>query len=171
MKHAAIAVAIAVVVVGGLVFYFGFYATGGNLNVMVKDPLPAGWSAVYVNITSISIHNSTAQSSHGYTRNFSPAIEVNLANAVNSEQFLTSLKLPAGHYQMVRLTVASAYGVYNGKTYEISVLNGSVDMPGQFTISNMQTTTIVLDFDSAAAIHGSPMTGFTMTPNVSLIVQ
>ncbi|MEM3851867.1 MAG: DUF4382 domain-containing protein [Methanomassiliicoccales archaeon] len=171
MHGKVVAIAVAVVIVAGLVYYFGFYTADGTLNVMVKDPMPQGWSQLYVNISSISIHNSTGQGKSGYSAVFSRPIMVNLANTTNTSAFLTSLKLPPGHYQMVRLAVASAYGVYLGKTYTVTVINGSTDIAGQFTIHSMTATTITLDFNSAMAIHGNTAAGFTMTPVVSLIVS
>jgi len=71
---------------------------------------------------------------------------------------------------MIRLAISGAYGVYDGKKYSITVTTGSVDIPGQFRISSSSTTVVVLDFNSAAAIHGNPLTGFSMTPDVSMTV-
>ncbi len=175
MKAKVIGAIIAVVLIaGGGVYYFGFYNTGGTLRVNVTDPMPVGWSAVYVNISSVSIHNSTGGGSNAYTKTFSTPVTINLANATNQSLFLTSLSLPAGHYQMIRLTITGAYGVFNGadtpQTYKLSLVNGTVDIAGQFTITKGSTTTVTLDFNSAQAIHGDTTTGFTMTPVVAMSV-
>ena len=159
------AVIVALLAVGGTAYYV--FGSGGSLNIQVKDPLPSGWSALYINVSSVSIHNSTGGSGGGYLKSFSTPVSVNLANATSKSLFLTSLKLPNGHYQMIRLTITGAYGVYSGKTYKISLVSSSVDVAGQFTISSGSTTTVTLDFNSTQAVHGDPASGFTMTPVVA----
>ena len=175
MKGKVIGAIIAVVLIaGGGVYYFGFYNTGGTLNVNVTDPLPAGWSSVYVNISSVSIHNSTGGGSGAYTKTFSTPVTMNLAKAASTSLFLTSLSLPPGHYQMIRVVITGAYGVYNNsgkpQTYTFTLVNGTVDIAGQFTISKGATTSVTLDFISAQAVHGSAAAGFTMSPVVAMTV-
>lgn len=169
------AVVVAVLLVGVGAYYFGFFPTvasqqGGTLNVNVSDPMAVGWSAVYINITSLSVHNTTGSS---YNRTFSTPVTIDLANVTTSSMFLASLNLPAGHYQMIRVTIKGAYGIWNGtdgpQTFRFALVNSNVDVSGQFSISNGATTTVILDFNSAQAIHGTPTGGFTMTPVVSLI--
>lgn len=177
MAGKSVAVVVAAVLLFGIgVFYFDFYPAiatqnDGTLNVNVADPMPAGWSAVYINITSVSVHNSTGDA---FTKAFSKPVTVDLASATNSSIFLASLKIPAGHYQMIKVTIKGAYGVWNGvdrpQTFQFSVVNSTVDVSGQFSVSKGSTTTVILDFNSAQAIHGTPTSGFTMTPVVSLIV-
>jgi hypothetical protein len=162
---AIVAAVIAVIVVGAGAYYL--LDSGGNLSIQIKDPMPAGWTAVYINISEVSIHNSTAGGHNGYSKSFTPAYELNLSNATKGSIFLTSLSLPAGHYQMIRLVVNSAFGVYEGKTYRITLTSPNIDIAGQFRISSGATTTVTLDFNSAQAIHGTPFTGFTMTPVVA----
>lgn len=164
------AVIAAVLFVAGGAYYFGIYGANGTLKVNVTDPLPAGWSAVYVNVTQISIHNSTAGNGHGFAKSFSSPVELNLASAANKSVFLASLSLPKGHYQMIRLTLTGAYGVYEGKTFRITLVSSTVDIAGQFTIGSGSTTTVVLNFNSAQAIHGNSVIGFTMTPVVGMTV-
>lgn len=169
------AVIVAVLLIGVGAYYFGLFPTvakqqGGTLNVNVSDPMAVGWSAVYVNITSLSVHNSTGSA---YTKTFSAPVTIDLANVTTSSAFLASLSLPAGHYQTIRVAVKGAYGIWNGvdnpQTFQFTLVNGNVDVAGQFSISNGATTTVILDFNSAQAIHGTPTAGFTMTPVVSLI--
>ena len=168
-SRAIIAVAIAVIVVGAGAYYL--LNSGGSLNIQIRDPLPAGWNSVYINITEVSVHNSTTGGSGGYSKPFSTPVEINLANTTNKSVFLTSLKLPNGHYQMIRLVVSGSFGVYDGKTYRISLTSPDIDIAGQFKISSASTTTVTLDFNSAQAIHGSTFTGFTMTPVVAETVS
>ena len=163
------AVIVAVLAVGGIAYYA--FGSGGTLNVQIKDPLPSGWTALYINVSSVSIHNSTGGSGGGYASSFSTPVTVNLANATGKSIFLTNLRLPGGHYQMIRLTITGAYGVYNGHTYKISLVSSTVDVAGQFTVSAGSTTTATLDFNSAQAVHGNPTVGFTMTPVVSEIIS
>ncbi|MBX8631695.1 MAG: DUF4382 domain-containing protein [Thermoplasmata archaeon] len=167
--RAIIAAAVVVVVIAAGAFYF--LESGGNLNIQIRDPMPPGWSSLYINISDVSIHNSTAGGNGGYTKSFSTPMTINLANAVNSAVFLASLKLPNGHYQMIRLTITGAYGVYDGKTYKITMVSQIVDIAGQFSISSGSTTTVTLDFNSAQAVHGTPVTGFTMTPVIAETVS
>ena len=167
-SKAVIAVIVAVLVIGGTAYYV--FGNGGSLNLQVKDPMPSGWSALYISISSVSIHNSTGRSG-GYVKNFTAPVTVNLANATSKSVFLTSLKLPNGHYQMISFTITGAYGTYRGITYKVSLVSPTVDVAGQFTISGGSTTTVTLDFNSVQALHGDPVSGFTMTPVVSEIVS
>lgn len=175
MKGETIAVVVAaVLVVGSGVYYYGFDNSTGTLNINITDPLPPGWSAVYVNISSVSIHNSTG-GGNGVAKTFSTPVSVDLASATNTALFLTSLNLPEGHYQMIRLTITGAYGSYQTSsgmhTYQFKLVNGTVDVAGQFSIAHGATTTVVLDFNSAQAIHGNPNSGFIMTPVVDLAIE
>ena len=150
--------------VGGTAYYV--FGSGGSLNIQLKDPMPPGWTALYINISSVSIHNATAGGG-SYSTSFSTPVSVNLANATSKSVFLASLKLPSGHYQMIRLTIKGAYGTYDHTTYKLTLVNSTVDVAGQFTISAGSTTTVTLDFNSAQAVHGNPASGFTMTPVVA----
>lgn len=176
MKGETIAVIVAaILVVGSGVYYFGYDNSAGTLNVNITDPLPAGWSDVYVNISSISIHNSTGDGSNNLVKAFSNPVTINLAEATSSSMFLTSLNLPSGHYQMIKLTLTGAYGIYSGAgvthTYQFRLVNETVDIAGQFSIAHGATTTVVLDFNTAQAVHGNPNSGFLMTPVVGLAVE
>lgn len=176
MKGETIAVVVAaVLVVGSGIYYFGFDTSTGTLNVNVTDPLPQGWNSVYVNISSISIHNSNGSGSGIAVKTFSTPMTVNLSDATTTSLFLASLSLPSGRYQMIRLNITGAYGVYQGAhgthTYQFKLVNNTVDVAGQFSIAHGATTTVILDFNSAQAIHGNPNTGFIMTPVVSLEVE
>lgn len=176
MKGETIAVVVAaVLVVGSGVYYFGFDTSTGTLNVNITDPLPQGWSSVYVNISSISIHNSTDGGNEIAVKTFSTPMSIDLAGATTASLFLTSLNLPSGHYQMIRLRITGAYGVYQdaggSHTYQFKLVNDTVDVVGQFSIAHGATTTVVLDFNSVRAIHGNPTSGFIMTPVVGIAVE
>lgn len=176
MKGQTIAVVVAaVLVVGSGVYYFGFDTSTGTLNVNVTDPLPSGWTSVFVNISSISIHNSTGEGQSSVSKTFTTPMSIDLASATASSLFLASLNLPAGHYQMIRLNITGGYGKYQGSDgshiYQFKIVNGIVDVVGQFSIAHGATTTIVLDFNSALAIHGNPTSGFIMTPVVGMAIE
>lgn len=166
------AILVVVALAGGGIYYFGFYNANGTLRLTVTDPMPVGWSDIYINVTSVSIHNTTAGTDGGYTKAFSSPVTINLANATNTSIFLTGLSIPAGHYQMIRLVIKDAYGIYNGvdrpQTFVFTLVNGTVDVAGQFSIAKGSTTTVNLDFNSAQAVHGSTAAGFTMTPVVAM---
>lgn len=168
MKGKLIAVAAVVLIVvasGGYAIASGmFFPSNGSAAVYIKDPPPANWSAIYVTITSISIHNST---SGWHSLKMLKPISVNLVDVAVTPELLGSITLPPGHYQMIRLNLSGTVsGVYNGKTYSISLLKTTVFIAGQFTITKGSTTSITLDFNSAQSIHGTTTTGFTMTPVV-----
>lgn len=60
MNSKIIGAVIAVMLIVAGVYYFAFYSGDGTLKVMLKDPMGAGWSAVYIQIEAISVHNTTA---------------------------------------------------------------------------------------------------------------
>ena len=176
MKGEIIAVVVAaVLVVGSGVYYFGFDTSTGTLNLNVTDPLPSGWNSVYVNISSFSIHNSTGGGANSVVKRFTTPMEINLAEATSTSLFLASLDLPAGRCQLISLNISGGYGVYQGSkgthVYQFKIVNGVADIAGQFSIAHGATTTIVLDFNSAQAIHGNQTTGFTLTPVVGMSVE
>ncbi|MBX8639043.1 MAG: DUF4382 domain-containing protein [Thermoplasmata archaeon] len=173
MKVKLIAVAAVVLIAvasGGYAIASGMFSPAkGSAAVYIKDPPPANWSAIYVTITGISIHNSTS-GWHSLPMSTS-GISVDLVNVAVMPELLGSVTLPPGHYQMIRLnlsgTVTGTYKSSTGtSTYTIQLVSTTVFVAGQFAITKGLTTSITLDFDSAQSIHGSPSTGFTMTPVV-----
>ncbi|MCL5677924.1 MAG: DUF4382 domain-containing protein [Candidatus Thermoplasmatota archaeon] len=169
MKGKLIAVAAVVLIAvasGGYAIASGMFSPAkGSAAVYIKDPPPANWSAIDVTITGISIHNST--SGWHFVQVPKSGISVDLVNVVVTPELLGSITLPPGHYQMIRLNLSGTVsGTYQGATYTIKLVSTTVFIAGQFTITKGSTTSITLDFDSAQSIHGSPSTGFTMTPVV-----
>ena len=173
MKGKLIAVAAVVLIAvasGGYAIASGMFSPAkGSAAVYIKDPPPVNWSAIYVTITGISIHNSTS-GWHSLPMSTS-GISVNLVGVAVTPKLLGSITLAPGHYQMIRLTMSGTVtGTYKSSTgtstYSIKLVNTTVFIAGQFTIGTTGVTPITLDFDSAQSIHGSPSTGFTMTPVV-----
>ncbi len=164
-RAAVVIAAVALVAVGLFGAYF-VIPSQGTAAIYMKDPVAAGWSALFINISSVSIHNSTGAGDGGYSATFATPLEVNLVQAATTSKFLADLHLPAGHYQMIRFTVFDASGVYQGKHYSLSLVLSTVGVAGQFTVPSRGTVSITLDFDSASSIHGTPASGFTLNPVV-----
>ncbi len=163
-----VAVVIAVVALAAAGLYVAYFVipSQGTAAVYMTDPVAPGWTALFVNLSSVSIHNTTGGTDGGYSVTFATPLEVNLVQAATTSKFLADLHLPAGHYQMIRFTLVDASGVYQGKQYSLSLVLSTVDVAGQFSVPSRGTVTVTLDFDSASSIHGTPTAGFTLNPVV-----
>ncbi len=166
---AAAIIAVLAVAGGAGAYYYTTSASNnshGSVSFSISDP-PAGFSAVQLNISAISIHNASGPT---YSKMLSPMAAVFL-NDSNTSTFLGKLDIPAGHYQTISFSVASANVTYEHHDYKLTLVNKTVKIAGQFTVVSGQALSLDIVFDSTASIHGSPSAGFTLTPVVSRVVS
>ena len=136
---------------------------------LVDAPLDA--DAVYVDITSVEVHESGA----GWTTlaSFSPAQHVNLLDYRTGGQslMLADCPLAAGHYTMVRLMLSAAEVVVGGQSYQVDLRNVTqtgVKCNGQFTVQEGEIMALMLDFNAGRAFVDTGNGDYMLHPVMSM---
>lgn len=163
----ALGIALVVVLAGVAAWYFLYE---GTVSVYVKDAV-GPWDHVYVTFSAVQIHES-GKDNASWTTISSAKQTVDLAVLTNFSKLLGSVKLNPGHYEQIRLAVDNVNGVLTGTStpIDITVVNGTAKIVGQFTVSSGATTTITLDVKIAQSIHGNTTSGYFFTPVIATTV-
>lgn len=111
---------------------------------------------------------ATATQEAGWIVVFSDAtgVDVDLLNTTGAKAaFLGEADLAAGHYQQVRITVRSAYGVHENGTHEdITVSSGTVKSVKSFEVESGKETRITIDLDLDHSLHQQGNGHWRLTP-------
>jgi hypothetical protein len=103
----------------------------------------------------------------GWTVVFSDAagVDVDLLNTTGARAaFLGEANLTAGHYEQVRITVQSAYGIaQDGTRSNITVSSGTLKSVRSFDVVAGNETRITIDIDLSHSLHQTGQ-GWRMTP-------
>ena len=143
----------------------------GQMDVLVHDAPNANVSNVWVTITSVSVHASNVSGS-GWTQLHTSAM-VNLAkmNGTLMAKTIGLLTLPAGSYEMIRLTISNvSFETTSGLEANATVMGPTADIHGNFAVASGSTTYVSIDIDLASSLHvmvlanGDVMA--TFTPNI-----
>lgn len=159
----------AIVVLAGVAAWYFLYEGTVTVNLRSTSGLMAasldGWDHVDVTFSAVQIHESGKDNASWTTVSSSTQI-IDLVALTSVSQLLGSAKLSPGHYEQIRLTVVKVTGVLAGSTtpIDITVVNDTAKIAGQFTVSSGATTTITVDVDLASCLHGNTVTGYTFTP-------
>ena len=136
----------------------------GTVNVFITDA-PISLSAVEVTLTSVTLFPEDGTTSLGGTSGgmsaSTPVVIVSHPETFNlltltggARALLSTDEVPVGSYSRIRLEVADAGLVdASGTSTSLKIESGKVDVPIHFTISQDQTTGVVLDFDAAASVQ------------------
>lgn len=121
-------------------------------SVFVQDAPTDEFRSVFVNFTEVSVHQSGGNGTSGWRTVFSDAdgITVDLLNVTGTRAaFLGEATLRPGHYQQLRFTAASAYGILvDGTRVEIDVPDKSpLRTSKSFRLEAGKETQLVLDID------------------------
>lgn len=159
MKHAAFwALGIAAVaVLGGIGSYLYLYE--GSVAVSVKDA-PSG-SLAHVNVTfsSVAIHRSGQGNATWDTVSVGTRT-IDLLTLKSVSVLLGSARLSPGHYEQIRIDVASATATdITGHVWTVNVTDGQLKIVQQFDVMSGKQTNIVVDI--TAVWTG---TGYILTP-------
>lgn len=149
----------------------------GTMEVRMTDATIEGTDVaqVIVNISDVSVHTSASAGAtdsgwKSLTLSNNTALDLlSLQNGIN--QILASVSLPAGQYQQMRITVASAKVVFADSTNaDVTIPNGTLKFNLGATIENNKTYGVVLDFDAAASLRLQGGT-WRMNPPVITVKQ
>ena len=143
----------------------------GQMDVLVHDAPNANVTNVWVTFTSGSVHESNVSGS-GWTQLNTSAM-VNLAK-MNGSLFAKTiglLTLPAGSYEMIKLTISNvSFETTGGLVANATVMGPTADVHGHFAVAGGATTLVSIDIDLASSLHvmvlanGDVMA--TFTPNI-----
>lgn len=119
-----------------------------------------------------TVSGSTAPEA-GWIVVFSDAagVDVDLMNATGAKAaFLGEADLSAGHYQQVRITVKSAYGVHaNGTRDNITVSSGTVKAVKSFDVEAGKETRLTVDLDLERSLHQQGNGEWRLSPVVGKV--
>ena len=128
----------------------------GELKMYMVDS-PAGFDAVFINVTEVDVHSATSDSNGGwFVLNSTPHIYdlLTLRNGIST--VLGDSMLAAGHYTQIRLILgAGSNVVINGASYSLTVPSGfqtGVKLNADFDIQANATYQLTLDFNAAKSI-------------------
>jgi hypothetical protein len=132
-----------------------------------------GNTTVSASATASATASESAAPEAGWIVVFSDAagVDIDLMNATGAKAaFLGEADLSAGHYQQVRVTVKSAYGVYeNGTHQDITVSSGTVKAVKSFDVEDGKETRLTVDLDLERSLHQQGNGQWRMTPVVGKV--
>src|SRR5712691_5639281 len=124
----------------------------GTLAILLTDPphVPLGVTKVYIAYSNLEVHVSEAGNKSGWTT-LKAAGSIELLSTVNVSQTISSVKIAAGEYNLLRFNISSAQVTYNGKNYTAFIPTSALTVPivggiqvsaskPSATIINMQPT-------------------------------
>ncbi|TLX98812.1 MAG: DUF4382 domain-containing protein, partial [Thaumarchaeota archaeon] len=102
----------------------------GTLSVLLTDPphVPLGVTKVYIAYSNLAVHVSEAGNQSGWTLLKSDG-SIELLGTVNVSQTISSVKIAAGEYNLLRFNISSAQVTYNGKNYTAFVPRSALIVP------------------------------------------
>src|SRR3989441_10621572 len=102
----------------------------GTLSVLLTDPphVPFGVTKVYITYSNLQVHVSEAGNKSGWTLLKSGG-SIELLSTVNVGQTISSVKIAAGEYNLLRFNISSAQVTYNGKNYTAFVPTSALTVP------------------------------------------
>jgi len=101
----------------------------GTLSVLLTDPphVPLGVTKVYIAYSNLQVHSEAGNQSGWTLLKSSGSIE--LLGTVNVGQTITSVKIAAGEYNLLRFNISSAQVTFNGKNYTAFVPTSALTVP------------------------------------------
>src|SRR3989449_6385391 len=105
-------------------------APKGTLSVLLTDPphVPFGVTKVYITYSNLAVHVSEAGNQSGWTLlKYGGSIEC--VSTVIVGQTISSMKIAAGKYNLLRFNISSAQVTYNGKNYTAFVPTSALTVP------------------------------------------
>lgn len=102
----------------------------GTLSVLLTDPphVPLGVTKVYIAYSNLQVHVSEAGNQSGWTLLKSSG-SIELLSTINIGQTITSVKIAAGEYNLLRFNISSAQVTFNGKNYTAFVPTSALTVP------------------------------------------
>lgn len=151
-----------------------FTGTGTSTSTATGTSTGIGNTSITASVSvsasaSVSASSSTGPSSEaGWIVLFSSAtgVDVDLMNTTGAQAaFLGEADLAAGHYQQIRLTVLSAWGIKDdGSRVNITVSSGTVKVVKGFDVEGGMETRITLDVDLGKSLKEQGNGSYRLTP-------
>ncbi len=135
----------------------------GTMQVKMVDAPASQYDSIVVTVTEVSVHGSG--SAGGWTTVSSTARSYNLLSLVNgAEAVMGEVKLSAGLYSQLRMTLSDSCRVYaGGVMLSLKVPSNQIIVNIHAEIAANVTTTLVLDFDAGRSLVMTG-TGLIMKP-------
>jgi hypothetical protein len=175
-------IAISLIVAGAYAFagssngsFFGLGGSSsgsGTMQLSMIDPpnVPGNVVAVYVNYSSIQVHEANAGNQSGW-HNVTSSGTIDLMKIVSSSQVLGSANLPSGTYNIVRFNISSAVVTVNStsgtlQNYTASVPSGMVQsvITGGINVKGGATSALLVDISPKVTYGGNQ---YTLVPSAT----
>lgn len=174
-------IAISLIVSGAYAFSGGasFFGLGGSstsgsgtMQLSMIDPpnVPGNVVAVYVNYSSIQVHDANAGNQSGW-HNVTSSGTINLMNIVSSSKVLGTANLPDGTYNIVRFNITSAVVTVNStsgtlKNYTANIPSGMVQsvITGGVNVKGGATSALLVDISPKVTYGGNQ---YTLVPSAT----
>lgn len=158
----------------GSFFGLGGSSTSGSgtMQLSMIDPpnVPSNVVAVYVNYSSIQVHETNAGNQSGW-HNVTSSGTINLMKIVSSSTMLGSATLPDGTYNIVRFTITSAVVTVQNSTgglknYTASVPSGMVQsvITGGASVKANSVSALLVDISPRVKYGGNQ---YTLIPSAT----
>ncbi|MDH2901582.1 MAG: DUF4382 domain-containing protein, partial [archaeon] len=144
----------------------------GTMQLSMIDPpnVPSNVVDVYVNYSSIQVHEANAGNQSGWY-NVTSSGTINLMKIVSSSTLLGSANLPSGTYNIVRFTITSAVVTVNStsgtlQNYTASVPSGMVQsvITGGVNVKGGATSALLIDISPRVTYGGNQ---YTLVPSAT----
>lgn len=158
----------------GSFFGLGGSSTSGSgtMQLSMIDPpnVPGNVVAVYVNYSSIQVHEANAGNQSGW-HNVTSSGTIDLMKIVSSSQVLGSANLPSGTYNIVRFNISSAVVTVNStsgtlQNFTASVPSGMVQsvITGGINVKGGATSALLVDISPRVTYGGNQ---YTLVPSAT----
>src|SRR5487761_92723 len=158
----------------GSFFGLGGSSTSGSgtmqLNMIDPPNVPSYVVAVYVNYSSIQVHEANAGNQSGWY-NVTSSGTINLMKIVSSSTMLGSASLPSGTYNIVRFNITSAVVTVNStsgtlQNFTASVPSGMVQsvITGGVNVKGGATSALLVDISPRVTYGGNQ---YTLVPSAT----
>jgi hypothetical protein len=144
----------------------------GTMQLSMIDPpnVPPNVVAVYVNYSSIQVHEANAGNQSGW-HNVTSSGTIDLMKIVSSSQVLGSANLPSGTYNIVRFNISSAVVTVNStsgtlQNYTASIPSGMVQsvITGGVNVKGGATSALLVDISPKVTYGGNQ---YTLVPSAT----
>jgi hypothetical protein len=149
----------------------------GTLSILLTDPptVPVGVTKVYISYANLAVHVSGVANSSGWTT-VQASGSIELLGTVNVSKTISSVKIEAGTYNLIRFNVTAAEVTYYGQNYTAFVQTTELTMPivGGVGVTASTPCATIIDFSPTVINTGtqsSPEFIITSVASTAVTVQ
>ncbi|KPV47502.1 hypothetical protein SE19_00780 [Acidiplasma aeolicum] len=170
-----IAVAIIIIVIGGIAYYGYDYETHGTLRLEAADSgiSLSGATGVYITFSAIALHYDKASSNSTGWYNYSLHDKtVNIFDVVLSNAtFLSNITVHSGTFNMIKIYISKVTIDILGKNITLKLAHSFALVINTLSVSHAGTTTAIMEFNLTDNIHLSSSTAGVFNMSASVIVK